>query len=260
MPAWSRTPQARAGHPDQLTKVWIRWLALRCALPLEHVAIILEVDLTAADDVVHRRHAKGRAWAIPTSAPSSGAGRKRQILGPGATKIYRLHELGYSPSAIAEILGVRPSAVRDLLRRWVPIRRAALVRVRSRPEQSRIRPPRRRPAPPPAQQEIPADEAWRYLDGPSPHDPPPPAPIVIVEPDQVVVEVPAPAPQPWTGSASPMKVTGEANGRSKLNWPLVREVRRLHSLGWTCYRLAQSIGVDPGTITAVVTNRTWKEV
>jgi hypothetical protein len=255
--SWSRTPEARAMHLDRMSKHWVRWLALGCALPLEHVAAVLEVDLAAAAAaLVHREGGRGGHWVVPTAPPiRSSAHRLRQIHGPLATKIIRLQGLSYPPATIATILDLRRSTVLEFLRRCKPIRRAALVRPRSRPEQKRIRPPRSRPWPSPAPPEIPANELWRHGDGPSPSDPQ----IVLPAVDQVELEPPLDR-QPWDGPTTlPGMVSGESHGRAKLTWKLVREIRRQHAAGWTCARLARICGVTPGTISAVVKHQTWVE-
>jgi hypothetical protein len=223
--SWSRSPEARAIRLDQSTKVWVRWLALRCALPLEHIATVLELDLAAVSACINRTTRKGRVPGIPTRPPSRIDGR-RQILAQTATKVYRLHELHYSPSAIARILDVRVKAVEDLLRRWVPMRRAALVRARSRPEQSRIR-ARPRCEPPPAPPAIPADEAWRYRDGPAPTDPPP-------------------ARIAWDGPTSPF------GGHVKLTEAQALEVCAKRAAGWSIYELADAYEVTRNTIYRIV--------
>ena len=244
--SWSRSPESRAIHPSRETKRWVRWF-FRCGVPLEHIVIVLEVDLAAADDAVHCRNSKGRAWVIPTAPPHSGRVKKTSaILGPAARHVRRLAELGYPPSAIATILDVTAAAVGDLLRRCVPIRRAVLVRPREPSQQRALRPPRPRP--------------WRLidarsLDGPNRGDPPPIAPAVEVLRQ---VEVPPPASNPWEGPTT-TDATGETHGRHRLTWELVREIRRRHAAGESCYAMARQYNVHRGTIRAVVTNLTWIE-
>lgn len=53
---------------------------------------------------------------------------------------------------------------------------------------------------------------------------------------------------------------GERQGRRKLNWEQVREIRRLRNQEHSrLAHLAQRFGVTPGTIRYVVENVTWKE-
>jgi hypothetical protein len=243
-PSWSRSPEARASEPDRKTKVWIRWLALRCALPLEHVATVLALDLAAVDACINRTTCSGPVPGIPTRPPTRTDDRRR-LTGQSTTKVRRLTELAYPPSVIARILDVPPRAVEDFLRRLVPIRRAALSRPRSRAEQKRIGPPRPRCEPPPAPPEIPADEAWRYQDGPSPTDPPPatiaPA-AAVLELHQVEVEAPPPAREPWDGPTSPF------GGKPKLTEEEALEVRHKRAAGWSVYELADAYEVTRNTI------------
>jgi hypothetical protein len=231
-PSWSRSPEARATHLDRHMTAWVRWL-VRCAMPTQHIAILLELDLAAVDDAVHRKRTKGPVPAIPTAPPSSTAGRGRQIRSQTARKVYQLRDLHYPHARIATILTLQPADVSDLLLRAVPIRRVALVRPRSRPEQARLRPPRPRREPPP---EIPADEAWRYQGGPAPGDPPI-APELVV--DQVVADSPS---SPWEGPVTFQDHLG------KLTSKQIQDGRAMLATGETYATVAKWFGVSMNTV------------
>jgi hypothetical protein len=108
-------------------------------------------------------------------------------------------------------------------------------------------------------------DAWRYHDDVGPDGrvvlPAITAAAELVD-HQVDVEAPPaeakPSPNPWTGPTS-VKVTGEANGRSKLTSAIVVEVRRLSAEGVSMYALARRYDVAENTIRGTVTGRTWKD-
>ncbi len=58
---------------------------------------------------------------------------------------------------------------------------------------------------------------------------------------------------------------GEANGRAKLNWIKVREIRSLYAIVekgkriWPQPRLAQKFDVDQALISHIINNKVWKE-
>jgi hypothetical protein len=269
--SWSRPPEVRAIHLDQRMRAWVRWLC-RCNVPLDHIAIVLDVDLAAVDDCVRRttrdtqppcvpttdlptlsrdgRLQRGHPASVPTPPPRIWRDCRRMIVGQTAIKVRRLDALRYPPSAIAVILDVRKAAVEDLLRRCVPRRGTSLTRPRSRPEQARLKPPRRRPEPPAAPPPIDPADAWRYTDGPSPFDPPPVVPAAVAELDQVVVDVEAPPPparNEWVGSASLTP-----GGKSKFTDDQAAELQRERAAGATLFELAAKYRVARNTISAAL--------
>jgi hypothetical protein len=265
MPSWSRSPETRAIHLDRDRRVWVRWL-FRCGLRLEHIAIMLELEPTAVAECIDRKTNMGPRPAIPTGPPRRSS-KPAAIMGQNGAHVRTLQSLGYDAPTIARVLDVELAAVVDFLARIVPIRRAELVKTRTRKQQRAIRPPRPR--------------SWRLtdardVDGPNPGDPPPlPAADALLEVDDLVelevppppaidpwegspsVEVP-PAGDPWTGPAT-LKATGEEHGNAKLTWRLAREIRRQHAAGWSCYRLAKQLGVHASTVRCIVKNLTWVE-
>jgi hypothetical protein len=248
---------------------WCLWLC-SVGLPAEHIAILLDLEPLEVD-FYSRPQRAGCRRPLAILVPDSGTWRTdcRPIKAQTADKVRCLTALGYQPNRIGQILCLRPGMVVAFLKRSKGARKSTLTRPRTKREQrslerhQRLRDAAAAERAARAAPRIPAADAWRYTDGPSPFDPPPVVPAAVAELDQVVdnvppVEAPAPARNEWVGSAT-WKPTGEEHGAAKLTWPAVRDVRRLHAAGWSCYRLARQLGVHPGTITAIVKNRTWVE-
>ena len=146
----------------------------------------------------------------------------------------------------------RPPRADNLAKLSIPVRVEALKRRRSPREQAalernqrnRLRRQNRRAAAAPP--EIPAEERWRYQDGPSPFDPPTaPAPAAAELADQVVAETPPPA-RSWEG---PANVTG---GTPKLTEAQALEVCAKRVAGWSVYELADAYEVTRNTIYRVL--------
>ncbi len=53
---------------------------------------------------------------------------------------------------------------------------------------------------------------------------------------------------------------GEANGRSKIDSDKAKEMRLLHSLGWSFVAIAVFSDVTVTTVRSVVFRRTWRHV
>lgn len=53
---------------------------------------------------------------------------------------------------------------------------------------------------------------------------------------------------------------GEDHGNSRLTWEQVRDIRWRYASGQRRIDVARAHGVDPKTVTMIVTGRTWKEV
>lgn len=63
-----------------------------------------------------------------------------------------------------------------------------------------------------------------------------------------------------TGSDSHIEISGEHNGRAKLTWEIVREIRNKYKPRiYTVNMLAKEYGVNINTLYHIVCNHTWKE-
>jgi hypothetical protein len=247
---WRRPPEDRAVDFDRHTQRWIRWLR-GCSLPLPHIAELLSLDLGALDTFANRNGSP-----VPTGPPRRSS-KPAAILGQTGCKVRVLQSLGYPVPTIARVLDVELEALEDFLTRLSPIRRAALVRPRSRPEHARIRPPRRRPDRSPA-----PPVGWVDRDDVGPDG----RPIVLVriEPpaveldDQVEPKLPAapPAPAgsaPWVGSAA---FAVHPGGRPTVSEKDAVKIRREHAAGASKAALARKYCVVWNTIHRIVTRRT----
>jgi hypothetical protein len=139
--------------------------------------------------------------------------------------------------------------------RIAPIRRAALVCPRSKAEQARIRPPRRRPDPRP-----PLD--WRELDDVGPDG----RPLELVEPSPPAAELDhqvdhAPAivdPPPRCEWVGPTAMTG--GSVRKLRDDQLDDIRRERAAGASVYALARKYGVARNTIYAALKSATTEPI
>jgi hypothetical protein len=249
--SWSRRPEERAIKFDGGTRKWIHWLRV-CSLPLPHIAELLAIDLGALDAWANRATRKGRRPRVPTGPPRRSS-KPAAIRGQNGRHVRVLQSLGYAAPTIARVLDVALPAVEDFLIRITPIRRAALVRPRDHTEQARIRPPRRRPDPPPPRRPL----DWRELDDVGPDgrltvlEPPPAAELD----DQVAAELPAAAPPPpreWIGST-----TLRPGGKPRLSEEQAAEVRRERAAGSSEYELARKHKVARNTIHAILIGKTY---
>jgi hypothetical protein len=100
---------------------WVRWFYFR-AVPLEHVAIVLELELDQVKTELASRAIRpdGEAW--PFNQPTPDDARRRKILNWTAIKTRRLAELRYTPAQIADLLCLDVEAVTSFIRRCRRIR------------------------------------------------------------------------------------------------------------------------------------------
>jgi len=255
-----KTASGRKYNPQATS--WMRWLSA-CGLPPAHVAVL--IGLTE-DEVAG--YAPRRCTRPPTGPPKkSGVGHA--IHGPNATKIRQLREMGYPPARIGKILEVPIADVRSFLARLEPVRRAALVKPRSKADHAGMKDNQRRrrqrqrrrrpPTPPPPSAPPPGEWQWR-IDG---------GPIGVVElpiaaelaaaaePPQPTMDA-LPKRDPWTGPAD-RQARGESHGSAKLTAADAREIRRLHAMGRSIYSLAPQFGVSKSAIRAIVRGETWTD-
>jgi hypothetical protein len=245
---------------------WVRWLHTQCRLPLEHVACVLELELTdVAAFVVWNDQYKGprRAFTRGLTAPPRGGKplnpgriRVRDVTGK---RIRAMRSLGYQPETIAVVLKIQLRDVKEFMTRTEPIRVEALKRPRTRREQKALRGSLPRFIPPPVESLPPGFD--RRVAQPTP----PPAPATIsAEPlDQVELE-PAPSPKfvgtrshtPWVG---PTRFGAGRGGRPSVTEEQAIEIRRKRAAGSTMYALAAEYKVARNTIYAVVNGKVWPE-
>jgi hypothetical protein len=252
-------------------RIWGQWLRSR-GLPVAHIAAVLgeDVETIERDATINL----GRRPAARTSPVkrANGDPYRRPILGATGRHVRTLHALFYDPDRIGELLALDPATVRDFLERWIPLRaerqdQDRFVQPRSRAEdlaaerKRQVTDDRRRRR----EEERAALAAWGPLGsaGDVRSTALPAAAQVVALASEENPTVPAivatePVRNPWVGRAS-YKPGGEAHGAAKLTWPLVRGIRARHAAGQSAYSLAREHGVHPGTITAIVKNRTWVE-
>jgi hypothetical protein len=213
-------------------------------LPAPHIAFVLGLNPIEVD--AHLAH-----WGHGVRVALVW----RPILAQTSTKVDRLRELGYDAPRIALILHLEPRLVRSYLDRTAPDRKGALSRPRSHREQRQLDRNRRRQI---KRAEAAADRAaWkrrRESTDDAGH-----TEVPALDPPAAAELPPAPEPTRWDGPADVHRAFGTANGRAKLSWPMVWEIRRLHSEGMSCAELGRGFGVSRHTITAVVKMRTWVE-
>jgi len=270
---------------NALRDAWVDWLSRGCSLPLDHVALVLELDPSVVDAFLHRtKH--GRRRAVPTRPPRPGraAGAPSPpILAQTAVKVRRLAELKYPAARIAEVLELDPPAVRDFLTRSRPVRRAAVSRPRGHAEQAALKANRHRranrlfarrqrqaarmaAAAPPAPRST-WDRRKRVSDAELDQAGAKLAAIAAAAVAELArAEAPAPPPaelpatrHEWTGSSSP-HARGEDHGSAKLSRADVKEIRRLRAAGSSTGELAKGFGVSRATICYAVSGVTWGDV
>jgi hypothetical protein len=257
---------------DQLAKRWVRWLTAQ-HLPLDHIARILDLDVAAVEELAVWN---GRGIAPRIDGPPRFRGAEN-IRGEAGTKVRRLDALAYRPSRIATILALDPSAVRDFLRRYRPLRKpksgAELTRPRSRPEQRRAMATLRRRKDRRRRLEAARDTEWGYrgragdaVDA----EPVPLTPSVEVEPAIApeLVELPAPAAtellsdeewEPHWGISRSRSARGSRNPRAKLDNARAAEIRELKAQGMTMAALAARFGVSMATIGRITSGRSYTD-
>jgi hypothetical protein len=246
---------------------WCRWLC-SVGVPTEHCAILLELAPTEVESFLAVPRWAKTVITLPVHSSAKGALSRRPILNDTANKIRKLTELGYPPERIAAILVLDHRRVVSFLQRVTPAScRLGLVRPRTAAEQKRVDATQRRRS---KAARVAAEKAvWSQRDArrddagcqaASYETISPPAVDQVAELVPAPVEVPAPAPTRWDGPSNPRAVYGERNGHAQLTWPDVREIRRQHSEGVSCYALARQYGRAAGTIRAVVRYETWREL
>jgi hypothetical protein len=247
----------RRGISTRPDLTWLLWLE-KCDVPREHIRLLMGGRTDEELEAIRSRPRRGYADLDPMGPPRR-PDMGRSLLGQNGTKTRILHELRYSSQRIAELLDLDPADVADFIRRTRPIRRAALSRPREPAAQARIDQRRRHSPPPPAKPRL-AELDWKWRDDVGPDGAIElPERIRAAEPVDLVDVESRPAPAPWTGPTT-THATGEQHGSAKLDWPKVREVRRLRLEGVSMYALARRYGVAENTIRAIVLGRTWVEV
>jgi hypothetical protein len=248
--------------------LWCRWL---CSLdvPSEHIAILLELEPAEVHSLLAAPRWAKTVSTLPRHSSVKGVLSQRPIRNDTANKIRKLTELGYPPERIAPILVLDYRRVVSFLKRATPASsRLGLVRPRTASEQRRVDATQRRRAKAAKARATKAIWAQRDARGDDAGQAPvasyetisPPAVNQAAELVPAPEAVPAPTPTRWDGSSNPRAVYGERNGHAKLAWPDVREIRRQHADGLSCYALARQYGRNAGTIRAIVRYETWREL
>ena len=242
---------------------WCRWLR-SVGLPTDHIALLVDLEPLEVHFylAIPRRNGPVRipAWNLYGDATS-----RRAIHNETATKVRVLHGLGYTSARIASVLVLEHETVRGFLRRTNPFRKDAIVKPRTASEQRRLEVNRRRRAKRARiAAKIAADKALWKLQASNRDDDGCEAlaqPAADLANHELINAAPSPPPAPtrWEGQSNPRRVDSQCHGSAKLTWPDVREVRRLHSEGVSCYALARRFGVSWGTINGVVKWLTWRE-
>jgi DNA-binding transcriptional MerR regulator len=250
---------------------WCRWFR-SVGVPTEHIARIIDLELSEVDSRLAVRRRLGTPVSIPAWWYTKGSVRDRAIRSENGTYIRRLRELGYDVDQIAELMVLRPRAVADFLARTVSTRATPLVRPRTKAKQRQFeafRPVRESRRARAAAKIAIHRERWALRDsrlddeGASPAAVPPPAAELVddqVEELAPAPEVLVPVPNLWSDPTFQSYARGERHGRARMTWETVRESRRLHAAGASINALARRFSVHPGTIRAIVRNETWLEV
>jgi hypothetical protein len=245
---------------------WCRWLC-SVGMPTEHIAVLLELAPSEVESFLAVPRRAKTVITLPVHWSVKGVLSRRPIRSDTAPKIRKLTELGYEPARIATILVLDRRRIVDFLQRVTPASSTlGLVRPRTAAEQKRVDATQRRRSK--AARAAAEKAVWSRRDARRDDAGHPVVTCETISPpavDQVTElvpapEAPAPTPTRWEGPSNPRAVYGERNGHARLTWPDVREIRRQHSEGVSCYALARQYGRNAGTIRAIARYETWREL
>lgn len=225
---------------------WTQWFVAN-GVPRQHVLTALEIAEPPPHHIeqcfgTNRRGAPTPMRPKPHSR--NGISPAPQLRSRTATKVCRLTELGYPPATIAHLTGLSEIIVRRYQRKGS------------------------KRTPPPVSPWYISGDLRRIGSARDDDACEPLAPEVVIvsapaesiQPRAAEQAAPiAPAPIRWQEARNERTCLGESNGRSKLTWADVDDIRRLHSEGLSAYAIAKRYCLNAGTVRAILKDETWKE-